>query len=329
MRNLEKSANNKTHKSFSEGLLNLDKPLNINSLEIIRKINEKITRKTIFSNTFLDKMTSGCLILFFQKSRFILSFLMKGVIKLISVVKLDDEKKFQKNFFSNYFKKNFYRSNIYLSNRNTIKYTNTKCFLAYDFKTRTGLIKYIFESSEKIDLSFLKLGFGLILRKNCSIIENRQIKVGILTENDNLIIFQDFIDILWSRSFWGNLLLIKNLMVPIQVVLKNLKKITVKNSTINSLCYGSNLITSGILAIEENIQKEEEVLLITQKKELVALGKMNYNSESIFKNSKGVVVRLEKVLMKKNQYPKNWGLGLNSVIKKIEGSLKTLLKIYV
>ena len=181
--------------------------------------------------------------------------------------------------------------------------------------------------SDKLDLNFLKLCFGLILRKNCLITENRQIKVGILTENNNLIVFQDFIDMIWGRSFWKNFLVFKNLMLPIQIVLKNLKRIVVKNSTINALCYGSNLITDGILAIEENIQKEEEVLLVTQKRELIALGKMSFNSETIFKNSKVIVVRLEKVLMKKNRYPKNWGLGLNSVINQINGSVKSLLKI--
>ena len=39
-------------------------------------------------------------------------------------------------------------------------------------------------------------------------------------------------------------------------------------------------------SIEENFEKDENVLLVTKKKEIIALGKINFSSKIILKNSK-------------------------------------------
>jgi len=82
-------------------------------------------------------------------------------------------------------------------------------------------------------------------------------------------------------------------------------------------------MAGGILAIEKNIEKGEIVALITQKKEIVALGKINFNSNVFSFGYDGVVIILRKIFMKKNHYPKSWKLGINASLKQILCSIKT------
>ena len=306
-----------------EGLLNIDKPLNVSSLEIARKTKEKINKKKIFSYFFLNKGISGCLVMFFQKSGGILSSIINDVYEIISVIKIKNEGKSKKEKLWKCFKENIYQSYSSLSNRHKIKFVNIKFYLENNFNLESGVIIYFFKSDKKISLKFLNSSLGLIFRKNFFISEIRQIKIGFLTEDDNIIIFQDFIDTRWNLSFWRDFFNFKNLFIPIQFALRSLKRIIIKDSAINSLCYGSNLRVEGILAIEENFEKDQKVLLVTKKKEIIAIGKMNFSSKIILKNSKGIIVILKNVLMEKNRYPKKWAYGTKSCLKQISSSMKT------
>ena len=306
-----------------EGLLNIDKPLNVSSLEIAKKTKEKIKQKKIFSYFFLNKGISGCLVMFFQKSGGILSSIINDVYEIISVIKIKNEVKSKKEKLWKCFKENIYQSYSSLSNRHKIKFVNIKFYLENNFNLESGVILYFFKSDKKISLKFLNLSLGLIFRKNFFISETRQIKIGFLTEDDNIIVFQDFIDTRWNLSFWRDFFNFKNLFIPIQFALRSLKRIIIKDSAINSLCYGSNLRVEGILAIEENFEKDQKVLLVTKKKEIIAIGKMNFSSKIILKNSKGIIVILKNVLMEKNRYPKKWAYGTKSCLKQISSSMKT------
>ena len=83
-------------------------------------------------------------------------------------------------------------------------------------------------------------------------------------------------------------------------------------------------MASGILEIEKNIEKGEEVLLITQKKEIIGLGEIKFNTEIIYKNLSGIIVKVKNILMEKNYYPKKWNFGPNCCLKKLTKSIRTI-----
>jgi len=306
-----------------DGLMNIDKPLNIDSIRIIQKLKEKTKKRKIFSQCILNKNLSGCLIVFFQNVKTNWEIVLKRTCKIVSTIKIESETVPEKETLTNYFKNIFYHNNGSLLNHRHLNFHEVFCFLGNKCNSKRKMIICLFQTINTEFPLLLNFGFDLILEKKSSVNEIRQIKIGTISEKDNLVIFQDIIDSIWCTNFWKNFFNFQNLLIPFQFAIKFFKRVIVKKSAINSLCYGSNLTTSGILGIEENIEKGEEVIFVTQKQEIIGLGEMNFNSEIIFKKSPSVVAIIKNVLMKKNIYPKKWAHGTNATLKKIIGSIKS------
>lgn len=59
--------------------------------------------------------------------------------------------------------------------------------------------------------------------------------------------------------------------MPLEVVLTHYKRIVVKDSTINSICYGAKLMIPGVLRYDNDITVNEEIVLMTTKGEAIAI----------------------------------------------------------
>ncbi len=53
--------------------------------------------------------------------------------------------------------------------------------------------------------------------------------------------------------------------MPLEVLLTNYKRIVVKDSAVNALCYGAKLMIPGLLRYESGIDVNEEVGLMSTK----------------------------------------------------------------
>jgi H/ACA ribonucleoprotein complex subunit 4 len=302
------------------GLLNLDKPLNINSTEIIKKLKEIIKRKKIFPHFFQRINASGCLIISFSKFRNSLNIISRIIYRTVCVITTKHSNKNSSGVLEKYLKKDLYFTEDFLLNKRKIKIMEIKSFLNNNSKKKKNIFILFLKSKFK---NLSHLGFDLIFKKKCNLNEIRQIKIGPISENDNLHNLHNIIDILWDLNFWKYSLNFHHLLIPNEFILKPLKRIIVKDSTVNSLCYGSNLMIGGAIEIERNISKGEEVLLITKKKEIIGCGEMNFNSEIISENLIGILVTLKQIIMKKNLYPKKWNLGTKFSYRKIIKSIGT------
>lgn len=61
-------------------------------------------------------------------------------------------------------------------------------------------------------------------------------------------------------------------MRPLEVLLIKHKKIVVKDSAVNAICYGAKLMIPGLLRFSDGIEVGEEVVLMTTKGEAIAVG---------------------------------------------------------
>lgn len=52
---------------------------------------------------------------------------------------------------------------------------------------------------------------------------------------------------------------------PLEVLLTSYKRIVVKDSAVNAICYGAKLMIPGLLRYESGITSGEEVVLMTTK----------------------------------------------------------------
>jgi H/ACA ribonucleoprotein complex subunit 4 len=104
--------------------------------------------------------------------------------------------------------------------------------------------------------------------------------------------------------------------MPLEAVLTNYKRIVVKDTAVNAICYGAKLMVPGLLRFASGIEVNEIVVLISTKGEAVALGVAQMTTAVMATCEHGVVAKIKRVIMERNTYPRKWGLGPVAKYKK-------------
>jgi hypothetical protein len=60
--------------------------------------------------------------------------------------------------------------------------------------------------------------------------------------------------------------------MPLEILLVNFKRVVVKDSAVNAICYGAKLMIPGLLRYEGGVEVDDEVVIMTTKGEAVAVG---------------------------------------------------------
>ena len=97
--------------------------------------------------------------------------------------------------------------------------------------------------------------------------------------------------------------------MPLEFYLVTYKRIIVKDSAINAICHGAKLLIPGVLRYDSGIVPNQDVVLISPKGEAIALAIAFMSSSEIKLGDHGVVARPRRVIMERNLYGKQWGLG--------------------
>lgn len=182
------------------------------------------------------------------------------------------------------------------------------------------------KNQEKIQnvLFRVKCQHGTYIRKLCTDMaehmgikgqmkELRRTKAGPFDETQDLIgvdkirnlyeLYQETKDEKEKQIFEKEL---KTYIKPMELALKEFKKVYVSDSCVNNLTHGCDLAVPGVIKLEENIQVGEEIAILTQKGELIAMGMAYLNSKQVMKKKKGAFIKTSKVFMDIGTYPEFW-----------------------
>lgn len=146
---------------------------------------------------------------------------------------------------------------------------------------------------------------GLVLNTGGHMQELRRTKAGPFDES-TLVILHDLIDAWKFYKEDGDEKLLRKLVQPVENAVRHMKSIWIKDGAVDAVCHGANLNAPGVSKLSEGIMKDELVALFTLKDELVAIGNSRQDSEEIMKMKRGLVVNLERVVMKTDTYPRMW-----------------------
>jgi len=133
--------------------------------------------------------------------------------------------------------------------------------------------------------------------------ELRRTKAGPFSEKD-LVTLHDLVDAIHYHKE-GNSKLLKNYIKPVEAAIDHLPKLYVFDTTVDSLCHGSDLNVPGISKLDSKIKKHDLVAILSLKGELISIGAARLTSEEILKQDKGFAVKTFRVFMKEDTYPKN------------------------
>ena len=80
-----------------------------------------------------------------------------------------------------------------------------------------------------------------------------------------MVTMHDVLDAQWLYDNFRDDTYLRRVVMPLEVLLTNYKRIVVKDSAINALCYGAKLMVVGILRFSSDIEIDDELVLMTTK----------------------------------------------------------------
>nr|UXY87004.1 pseudouridylate synthase [Cryptomonas paramecium] len=312
---------------LENAILNMDKPNHLNFYEIVKWIENFFNTSRVKLLYNITKKFNGCCVIFLNNSVRMIDFHAKIQKRaFVNVFEfIYSTKNVKKNLLYHFEKiKNIFVKNVFNflpGIKRKIKLDKLFSFSIKEFKKK----KCIFSSlcSSHVYFKDLEMYFYSTCSFKCQIRESRQIYSSYLSENQNLINFHDLIDSEWLYFSKKMDFYLKKVTMPVEIAAVSFRRVVIKFSSINSVCYGAALKTRGVVRTEDTIKKNQEVIIITLKGELVALG---IYKPSLINFKDKVCFVIKKIVMSKNIYPKSWKMGIFSTKKKLLFSSGFLFK---
>jgi H/ACA ribonucleoprotein complex subunit 4 len=85
------------------------------------------------------------------------------------------------------------------------------------------------------------------------------VRSGIMGEQNNMVTMHDILDAQYLYDTSRDESYLRRVIMPLEVVLTNYKRLVVKDSAINAICYGAKLMIPGLLRFENGIEVNDEV----------------------------------------------------------------------
>jgi len=114
---------------------------------------------------------------------------------------------------------------------------------------------------------------GLLLGAGGIMQELRRTRSGIQSEKDNMVTMHDVIDAQYTYDHYKDETYLRRVIKPLEALLVSHKRIILKDSAVNAVCYGAKILLPGVLRYDDGIEIDEQIVIITTKGEAIALGK--------------------------------------------------------
>jgi H/ACA ribonucleoprotein complex subunit 4 len=157
---------------------------------------------------------------------------------------------------------------------------------------------------------------GLLLGVGAHMQELRRVRSGIQSENDNLVTMHDVLDAQWMLDNTKNESYMRRVVKPLEALLTNHKRVVVKDSAVNAVCYGAKILLPGVLRFDPGVEVNDELVIMTTKGEAVALAIAMMSTATMATCDHGVAAKIKRVVMSRDIYPRKWGLGPKALEKK-------------
>ncbi|KAA8499136.1 Centromere/microtubule-binding protein CBF5 [Porphyridium purpureum] len=303
------------------GMINLDKPANPSSHEVVAWI-KKILRceKTGHSGT-LDPKVTGCLIVCVDRATRLVKSQQSAGKEYVAVFRLHESlgedalpkiqravdmltgAVFQRPPLISAVKRQLRIRTIYESK-----------LIEYNDEKKLGVFWVSCEAGTYIRTLCVHL--GLLLGVGGHMQELRRVRSGAQGETEGMVTMHDVMDAQWVYDHTKNEEYLRRVVKPLEALLVKHKRVFIKDSTINAICYGAKLMIPGLLRYEDDIEVGEEIVIVSTKGEAVALGIAEMTSAIMATCDHGVVARIKRVIMERDTYPRRWGLGPTASKKK-------------
>jgi len=179
--------------------------------------------------------------------------------------------------------------------------------IEYDEERELGIFWLSCESGTYVRTLCVHLGF--ILGVGSHMQELRRVRSGALKEDSSMVTMHDVKDAQWQYEKFNDEAYLRRVIMPLEILLVAQKRIVVKDTSVNAICYGAQLMLPGVLRFESDIETGKEVILITTKGEAIATAVAQMTTSTIASCDHGIVCKTKRVIMDRDTYDKKWKLG--------------------
>lgn len=256
---------------ISSGVINLDKPSNPSSHEVVAWV-KRILRceKTGHSGT-LDPKVTGCLIVCVDRATRLVKSQQGAGKEYVAIIRFHDKVPggeaqfaraletltgalFQRPPLISAVKRQLRIRTIHESK--LIEFDNDRrmfdSYCKYEMKclansnlSDLGVFWVSCEAGTYIRTLCVHL--GLLLGVGAHMQELRRVRSGAMDETKDLVTLHDVLDAQWMYDNTRDEAYLRKVIAPLETLLTSYKRIVVKDSTVNAICYGAKLMIPGLL----------------------------------------------------------------------------------
>ncbi|WYZ38819.1 hypothetical protein EsH8_III_000733 [Colletotrichum jinshuiense] len=308
---------------ISSGVINLDKPSNPSSHEVVAWVKRMLrVEKTGHSGTLDPKVTGDV----DRATRLVKSQQSAGK-EYVAVIRLHDKLPGGQVQFARALETLtgalFQRPPLIsaVKRQLRIRTIHESKLIEFDNDRHLGVFWVSCEAGTYIRTLCVHL--GLLLGVGGHMQELRRVRSGAMDETKGMVTLHDVLDAQWTMDNTRDESYLRKVISPLETLLTGYKRIVVKDSAVNAVCYGAKLMLPGLLRYESEIEVHDEVVLMTTKGEAIALGIAQMSTVEMSTCDHGVVAKVKRCIMERDLYPRRWGLGpLASEKKKMKADGK-------
>ncbi|XP_065842561.1 uncharacterized protein [Oscarella lobularis] len=301
------------------GFINLDKPANPSSHEVVAWVRRILrVEKTGHSGT-LDPKVTGCLIVCIERATRLVKSQQGAGKEYVGVVRfhnpIEDETKVAK-MMETLTGALFQRPPLISAVKRQLRVRTVYESKLIEFEKERNVAVFWVSCEAGTYIRTLCVHMGLLLGVGAHMQELRRVRSGIQSEKDNIVTMHDVLDAQHVFDTTKEESYLRRVIKPLEALLVGHKRLMVKDSTVNAICYGAQLMIPGLLRYDDGIEVNAEIVMMTAKGEAIALGIAQMTTAEIASCDHGIVAKIKRVIMERDTYPRKWGLGPKAVVKK-------------
>merc|ERR1712025_1039010 len=299
------------------GFICLDKPANPSSHEVVAWIKRILrVEKTGHSGT-LDPKVTGCLVVCIDRATRLVKSQQSAGKEYVCIYRLHESIP-QKRVAQELEKLKgalFQRPPLISAVKRQLRVRSVyeSKLLEHDEERNMGIFWVSVESGFYARTICVHL--GLMLGCGGQMQELRRPRSGVMTEKETSTM-HDILDAQWLYDNHKDETYLRRVVRPLEALLTKHKRIIMKDSAVNAICYGAKILLPGVLRYEDGIEMGEEIVVCTTKGEAICLALAQMTTSTMASCDHGVVAKIKRVVMERDLYPKKWGLGPKATIKK-------------
>ncbi|MBI2655984.1 RNA-guided pseudouridylation complex pseudouridine synthase subunit Cbf5 [Candidatus Woesearchaeota archaeon] len=294
----------KTEEIVNYGIANIDKPKGPTSHQVADYVQKILHIDKSGHSGTLDPAVTGVLPVALGRGTRIVQGLLTAGKEYVAIMHLHkevDEKILRETIQKNFLGKIMQMPPIKSSVKRQLRPRTIYYFNILEIDGKDVLFKVGTEAGTYIRKLIHDLGQKL--KVGAHMAELRRTKAGPFGES-TLVTLHELQDAYYFWKQENNEKFIRKIIQPVENGAAHLPKVWVFDTTVESLCHGTDLKVPGIGKLNDKINENDTVAIMTLKNELVALGTAKMNSENMMKD-RGIAVQTEKVFMQPGIYKIN------------------------